>query len=1625
MKTCLPEHLNRSIKRLLLAVTLALLAIANINAQSIAITGLSGLPVCAGSQITITFSTINGNGTNRYSNSTTYFIYLSNSTGSGFSQLSTFQTTGITYSGSNGGTTSNITTTITIPANSVAGSGYRLSMGSTSPNYNRTSPFSLNQSAAFTINTRPTGALSGTTSICNGSSTNLSLAVSGPGTISGILSNGAAFSGSAPAITVSVSPAVTTSYSIVSLSNGNCSAIAADISGTATVTVKARPTATISGSTSICNGSTANLLLTVTGTGTNSGTLSNGMPFSGTAPSINVAISPSSTSTYTVATLNDAGCSAIAADLSGSATINVYQLNSITTQPATTQTVCSGTPATFNVQASGSGTFSYQWYKGSSPLSNGGRFSGVNTNTLVINPVAASDAATDYNVIITAGPCAPLTSNNSALVVNQEIFITSQPEPTQNICQESVASLSATATGTGPFVAQWFKGATPINTGVITNGDATTVTTTLTINPVSASDGGSYYIVFTSSTSICTSEYSDNSILNINLKSADPISASASVPVICVGQNTILSLSGGGGGTLETIRWYTSSCGENLTGSGNNLSVSPLVTTTYFGRYEDAAPCGYNSGCVQVTVTVQQISADPTSAAASVPVICIGQNTNLSIAGGGSGTAEVIRWYTASCGGTLAGSGNNLSVSPAVTTTYYGRYENAAPCSYVSGCVAVTVTVTQRSTSPVSAVASPATICIGGSATLSLNGGTPVLGTVIRWYTSSCGGTMVGSGNGISVSPSATTTYYGRYEDQSPCIYNTACAQVTLTVTQLPSVNAGTTISLCGDANQANPTGAVSINISAGATASNYSSVLWSTSGSGTFTNATSLSLASYTPSPADKTAGNVTLTLKAFGNAPCGMSTSTKTLTLGKTIINVVKLSSVCSAGNTAIVTIDQGSPALIGGNGVYSYQWEFSNPGNSNFLPIAGETSSSLVVTQSNNNGFYRRVVRSGGCTSYSNHVHVNANFVISSSSFTMTGGGSYCGNSGSGVPVGLSGSINGLPEFFVTYRLLRNGVYTGTSIVGTGSALNFPNQTLAGTYTVDAIVSVVNGGSCSPMLISGGVTVTIDAPVPVVNAGSNQSLCNQLSADLTGSDPSPYTGKWTLLSGTGTIANPTSLSTTVSGLSIGDNVFKWKVSNITCADSATVTVHVEPAFALTSQPVETIFCVDGNASMSVSASGTNPGYQWMESTDNGASYHAISNNAIFNGTNTNTLSFTALPITMSGYLYKAIATVAAPCNASVASNGVLLLVRNLWKGSTGNDWFTPGNWSGNTVPNNTCPDVYIPGGTPNQPLLTAGIASVRNIMIKAGAILTVDNATIQVSGNIDNTGSFIAGNGTVDFIGSSGQQIATNTFENNALKNLIVSTSGSLILGGALDVYGKLSFTGTGKTLVTNDNLTLKSTAGSTAYVAEIPVNSSGVAQDVITGEVMVECFIPAAKAWRFLSIPTNSTQTIHQSWQEDQTANSTSLSGFGFHITSNRSTWASEGFDVQTPGGPSVKTYNSTTGGYDGITSTFNPIKFSGGYMCFIRGDRTVNMFNQAPTTTILRTKGELYTGTQPVINVPAGLFSAIGNPFASAIDFSKVEKTGGIQDVFYMWDPNLSFGYGYGAFQTFIGPGPEY
>jgi hypothetical protein len=105
----------------------------------------------------------------------------------------------------------------------------------------------------------------------------------------------------------------------------------------------------------------------------------------------------------------------------------------------------------------------------------------------------------------------------------------------------------------------------------------------------------------------------------------------------------------------------------------------------------------------------------------------------------------------------------------------------------------------------------------------------------------------------------------------SPAVSN----QLTMSVIPGANANAGEDIMVCSSQ--------LSVIITGGASASNYSGITWTSSGNGVFTNANSITDAAYTPGSEDIALGSVTIILTAAGNSPCGNAVSEKSLTITK----------------------------------------------------------------------------------------------------------------------------------------------------------------------------------------------------------------------------------------------------------------------------------------------------------------------------------------------------------------------------------------------------------------------------------------------------------------------------------------------------------------------------------------------------------------------------------------------------------------------------------------------------------------------------------------------------------------------------------------------------------------------
>lgn len=554
---------------------------------------------------------------------------------------------------------------------------------------------------------------------------------------------------------------------------------------------------------------------------------------------------------------------------------------------------------------------------------------------------------------------------------------------------------------------------------------------------------------------------------------------------------------------------------------------------------------------------------------------------------------------------------------------------------------------------------------------------------------------------------------------------------------------------------------------------------------------------------------------------------------------------------------------------------------------------------------------------------------------------------------------------------------------------------NTTLSGlaanTYTATCQLYTNSGAGSYLLVASKDFTITVN-PLPTITG--TLIVCAGSTTQLTGSGTPAASSAWVSASTGVATVNSIGLVTAVAA---GTSVITY-TNNNGCSITATVTVNALPTATIsyTGSP----YC-SNSGTASVTFTGTT-----------GGTYSSTAGLTINSVTGAVTLGSS----TLGTYTVTYTVTSSGGCSQYQTTASITIVTPGTWSGAISTAWNTSGNWVCGAIPNSTT-NATIPGSLTNYPLLNSGTGSVQNITIQSGASVTVTGGTLQIAGSISNSGTFDASIGTMEMNSASAQTIPANTLVNNSLNNLIISntSAGGVTLGGALDIYGSLTYSGTGKKLTTNDVLTLKSTATNTARVGDMSGNT-------ITGKVIVERYLSARKAWRFLSITTNTLQNIKQTWQEGCGANLNCVANFGTQITGAGGT--AGGFDLYTSS-PSMKSYNPSNNTWVGVANTSTSgIKATDGYMLFVRGDRSATAYNSVPTPTVLRTMGDLYTGTLPPIPVSASNFASIGNPYASSLDMRNVSKPG-IKDFFYTWDPNLGGSYGFGGYQTFSNNGTDY
>ena len=223
---------------------------------------------------------------------------------------------------------------------------------------------------------------------------------------------------------------------------------------------------------------------------------------------------------------------------------------------------------------------------------------------------------------------------------------------------------------------------------------------------------------------------------NATIGNPSPIVANAGTDVsICAGGSAQLA---GGGGVIYS---WTPTTGLNFSNIANPIA-SPSVTTEYTLTTTSAS--GQCASTENVIVTVLPLAVAPASVSVNRQIVCNDDNGNIILtATGGSGTT--LEWFAGSCGSSVIGTGNNLSIaSPAQSTHYFARWTNGCGSS---ACAEVTVSVPTAITASIS---SGNIACNGGSTviTVTASGGTGALQYSLNGGTYQSASTFTVNGTG-------------------------------------------------------------------------------------------------------------------------------------------------------------------------------------------------------------------------------------------------------------------------------------------------------------------------------------------------------------------------------------------------------------------------------------------------------------------------------------------------------------------------------------------------------------------------------------------------------------------------------------------------------------------------------------------------------------------------------------------------------------------------------------------------------------------------------------------------------------------------------------------------------------
>ncbi|MEL1255687.1 T9SS sorting signal type C domain-containing protein [Flavobacterium sp. DGU38] len=361
----------------------------------------------------------------------------------------------------------------------------------------------------------------------------------------------------------------------------------------------------------------------------------------------------------------------------------------IISQPSTAnQTTClNGTASALSVTASGSSSYTYQWYRNTTASNSGGTLiAGATSQSYT---PSTTTAGTFYYYCVVGGACSPTVTS----AVSGRIIVNAVPTATaggpDNVCQSAsptAITLTGASVGGSATTGAWsISGGAG---GTLSSTLQTTTPGTVTYTPA-ANYTGTVTLVLTSNAGTGCSAVTSNRIINVNQRPTLTITNPAAVCSPSTVDLTAAAITAGSTAGLNYTYWTDP--------AATTAYGTPTAATagTYYIKGTNASGC-FAISAVMVTVN-PNLPASVSIAASPTGAICSGTSVTFTATPTNPGTTPVYQWKV---NGTNAGTNSSTFTTTTLANNDVVTVEmisNASPCltgsPATSNAVVVTVSV--------------------------------------------------------------------------------------------------------------------------------------------------------------------------------------------------------------------------------------------------------------------------------------------------------------------------------------------------------------------------------------------------------------------------------------------------------------------------------------------------------------------------------------------------------------------------------------------------------------------------------------------------------------------------------------------------------------------------------------------------------------------------------------------------------------------------------------------------------------------------------------------------------------------------------------------------------------------